>query len=315
MNGEIGGHPSLSILRHRFRIATAPVSFGFYGPAVAASGDPNVLLSHMRSAGFDGTELGPPGLFGSLDHLSDNFESHSLAVVGGYIPLELSSTRWDEDLSDMHATLDELQTFGASGPLAILADVGTKELMARPARHWSDRALALDDLEWRRLADRVERATSLADAKGVTCSFHPHLSTYIESPWEVERLLALTDIDLTLDTAHLFLAGASSVECFRAWSDRINHIHVKDAHIEILRNAQESGATDFDSWWDETCCALGDGDVDLVPFLAELARSSYDGWIVIEHDRKPAELKDFAEVAQVQARNLTWLERQLADDN
>lgn len=312
MNSENVPDAATSPRRHRFRFATAPVSFGYYGPAVAAAGDPNVLLGHIRNAGFDGTELGPPGLFGSLEHLSEDFDRHSLAVAGAYIPLELSSARWDENLAGMHATLDELHAFVRVGPLAILADVGTAELMANPARHWSDRALALNDAEWRKFARRVQAAMSLAGSKNLGCSFHPHLSTYVESPWEVERLLAMTDIDLTLDTGHLFLAGASSAECFRAWSDRINHVHVKDAHVEALRHAQATHASDFDRWWDEACCALGDGDVDLIPFLTEIARSSYDGWIVIEHDRKPTRVEDFARVAQEQALNLAWLERQLA---
>lgn len=313
MNSKNGLDEPAPPAQHRFKIATAPVSFGYYGPAVAAAGDPGVLLSHMRNAGFDGTELGPPGLFGSLEHLSDKFDRHSLSVAGAYIPLEFSSSRWDEHLADMHATLDELQALGSFGPLAILADVGTAELMANPARHWSDRTLALDHTEWRPFARRVEAAMSLVESKNLGCSFHPHLSTYVESPWEVERLLAMTDIDLTLDTGHLFLTGASSAECFRAWSDRINHIHVKDVHIEVLRHAQATHASDFDRWWEETCCALGDGDVDLIAFLTEIARSNYDGWIVIEHDRKPTRAEDFALVAGEQAQNLAWLERQLAN--
>ena len=46
------------------RPATAPVSFGIFGSA-ATEHSPADVVGAMAAAGFDGAELGPPGLFGT----------------------------------------------------------------------------------------------------------------------------------------------------------------------------------------------------------------------------------------------------------
>jgi inosose dehydratase len=54
-------------------------------------------------------------------------------------------------------------------------------------------------------------------------------------------------------------------------------------------------------------CELGTGDVDLEGFLAELARSGYSDWLVVEQDMVPQSARDAAEAEASQVRNRAWL--------
>ena len=60
---------------------------------------------------------------------------------------------------------------------------------------------------------------------------------YIEAPWEIERLLELSDVGVCLDTGHLLLGGGDPVAAVRAWGERINHLHLKDARLDVLRGS------------------------------------------------------------------------------
>ncbi len=292
-------------------IATAPVSFGVYG-IEAGRGGPEDLLEAMAAAGFEATELGSPGYFGSPSELLDKLERHRLQAAGVYAAIRFGDPAATEtDIGQAVESLAELAAVGNARAPLILADGGADALLANPARPWWDRTEALEADGWRRLVEVVKRFETMAGEAGVPLSFHPHISTYVESVWEVERLLALTEVGLTLDTGHLRLAGAAASECLRAWRDRINHVHVKDVHVDVLIKARETQRKDFDEWWADVSSPLGEGDVDLTEFIAELSRAQYQGWLVIEQDRSPSRVDSYRSVAKAEERNRKWLVQQL----
>ena len=67
-------------------------------------------------------------------------------------------------------------------------------VLARPGAAATDRTVGLDEAGWRRFADGVARAAELARARGFEPTFHHHTATYVEAPWEIERMLELTDV-------------------------------------------------------------------------------------------------------------------------
>ena len=285
-------------------IGNAPVSFGIFG-TTAGSASPADMLAALSDAAYAGSELGPPGLFGTPDEAARAFRAAGLSAIGAYVPLHLAldDDTFNADLARMALTCDELQATGAT--LAILADEGSAELLLNPAR--ADRELALDDEQWALASQRLARAVDLARSRNLSASFHPHISTYVESAWEVDRLLETTDVTLTLDIGHMALAGADPVQCARDWSSRIDHVHIKDARIDVLQRAKAEGRSDFDEWWADVCVPLGTGDVDIDGVLAELAERSYDGWLVVEQDRAPTSAEQLPGVAAEQAANYRWL--------
>lgn len=292
------------------RIGVGPVSFGVYGDVAQLSTPPTALLESAAAAGYRGMELGPPGFFGSPAATRSAFEQHGLAAVASYVAIHFSGSEdtFLADLASMRRTLDELCATAEPPGVAVLADEGAPELASNPARDPRDRRLALDDDAWARLADRVAEAIALADSVGVRSSFHPHIATYVESAWEIERLLEMTAVNLTLDTGHFQLAGADPTESLRRYADRVNHVHIKDVRCQVLERAKAAGRTDFDAWWDGVSTPLGDGDVDLDGFLGQLLAEGYEGWLVVEQDRRPLGADPIEPVIEAQARNRRWLE-------
>jgi inosose dehydratase len=285
------------------------VSYRVYGHAAGGpAASPAELLATMAAAGYDGSELGPPGFFGSAAQTADTFAAAGLVAAGAYVPVHFAADDdvVSRDFDRLRRTCEELSACGGTG-LVILADEGSPELLLNPARPYADRSLALDGPAWRRLARLTGQATEIAADYGLRTSFHPHVSTYVESPWEVEWLLALTDVRLTLDTGHILLAGGDPAQCLRGWRPRVNHVHIKDVRLEVLRSAKAEHRTDFDTWWAGVATPLGSGDVDIDGVLAVLAATGYDGWLVVEQDRAPTPASGYAAVADEQAANLRWL--------
>jgi inosose dehydratase len=293
------------------RVANAPCSYGAFEITVGVLPDvpPSERVLHaISSAGYEGTELGPPGYLGDLDTLRGHLEREGLTLVGGYIPIRFSEPEHlDEDLAAMEATLDLFAAADGTAAKAVLADAGSPERIRLPGRAASDRTIGLDDAGWLRLAHGVSRAADLARARDFEPTFHHHTATFVEAPWEIERLLELADVGLLLDTGHLALGGGDAVEALRTWGERINHVHVKDVRSDILAGVIADGADMPEAWRRGVFCELGTGDVDLDAFFTELAASGYSGWLVVEQDTVPQSPEDAAEAEAAQIRNRAWL--------
>src|SRR5215213_3883372 len=256
------------------RAANAPLSYGAFEMTVGIFANvpgPEELLAEMASAGYAGTELGPPGYLGAGNELAERLERHGLAMTGGWCPVRFSEPQhWAEDLAALGRTLDLFDAAGA-GPDAhpVFGDGGSDARRSNPGRGGEDRSLRLDEAGWRRFADGLARAQELALERGYEPTFHPHTSTYVEAPQEIERFLELSDVGLRVVIADR--AGA------------------------------------LEAWRRGIFCELGDGDVDLERFFAALADTGYSGWICAEQDRIPRDDERLSESAEAQVRNREWL--------
>ncbi|MGW5682052.1 sugar phosphate isomerase/epimerase family protein [Nonomuraea sp. NPDC003754] len=286
------------------KIASAPCSYGVHsGHGIGMK--PVELLEAMAAAGYTGSELGPPGFFGSPEETARAFADNGLAVVGAYVPLKLSAPHEvpDADLAAMRHTLEELAASGNPDVVAVLADDGDEALRADPWRtggRW-------DAAAWRRAADRVAAACELVTSYGVRPVFHPHYATYVERADEIDTLMELTDVALCLDSGHFALGGAEPAEYARKYADRVHHVHVKDVRHAVVADAEARGEARLDAWWGEVASPLGRGDVALEPFLAQLRADGYAGWYVIEQDSPPVTPDTWAATLADQRHNLTWL--------
>jgi inosose dehydratase len=293
------------------RVANAPCSYGAFEITVGVLPDvpePESVLDAIARARYDGTELGPPGYLGNKETLRERFARSALLLAGGYIAIRFSEPQhWDDDLRAMGDTLDLFAAADGSGAKAVLADAGSPERMRLPGRAASDPSIGLDNDGWKRLAEGVARATELAHTRGFEPTFHHHTATFVEAPWEIERLLELTDVGLLLDTGHLALGGGEPAEALRDWRNRINHLHVKDVHEDVLAGVIADGADMPEAWRRGVFCALGTGDIDLDTFFAELSRTRSSGWLVVEQDMVPLSSQDVVEAAAAQERNRAWL--------
>lgn len=293
------------------RVANAPLSYGAFEMTVGVFPNvpgPEELLQAMAAAGYEGTELGPPGYLGEGEELAERLGRHGLTLTGGWCQIRFSEpAHWDEDLAELRRTLDLFEAGGGTGAHPVFGDGGSEARRANPGRGGEDRSLGLDDDGWRRWAEGVRRAEELARSRGFEPTLHPHTSTFVEAPWEIARALELTDLGLLVDPGHLLIGGSDPVQVLRDWGERVNYVHVKDVRVDVLRGVIADRADALEAWRRGIFCELGAGDVDLEGFFGELGRSGYEGWICVEQDRIPRPDEELSESAQAQVRNRRWL--------
>ena len=293
------------------RVGNAPLSYGAFEMTVGVF--PNVpgperFLDEVSAAGFEGTELGVPGWLGEGDELRLKLVDHGLELTGGWCPFRFSEPEhWDEDLAALDETLSLFEAAAATGAHPVFGDGGSEARRANPGRGKDDPSLGLDDAGWSRFLEGLKRAEDLACTRGFDPTFHPHTSTFVEAPWEIERLLETSEIGLLVDPGHLLLGGNDPTEAVRSWGQRVNYVHVKDVRLDVLDSVIRDGAGALEAWQRGIFCELGAGDVDLDGFFAALKETGYSGWVVVEQDRILRDDEPLDEAIEAQIRNREWL--------
>ncbi len=296
-------------------IANAPVSYGAFELTVGT--DPNVpsgasVLQQVAAAGYAGIDLGPAGYLGSGGALGETLAAHGLGLAGAYLELPYADhDALQRALPDLDAMLD---TFDAVAPFLTgprprptLADVGSPARRERPGRSAADPSHGLSAEEWGKFAQGLALAVSRCRDRGYEPTFHPETGTYVEAPWEIERVLEISDIGLCLETGHMMLGGGDPVAMMHAWAARINHVHLKDAVREVMRQIVADEAPVTEIWIREAFCALGHGDLDVPAVLDGLRDIGFKGWLVVEQDILPQTAERFARAAADQRGNRAYL--------
>ncbi len=302
---------------HTVRVANAPVSYGVF--EMTAGGDlrlpgPDTLVDAVADAGYVGIDLGPVGYLGQGAELRGRLARRGLSLAGGWCALRfINQNDLRDDLAGLERALDIFEAAADGEPDArfrpkpTLADGGSAARQANPGRGKDMPEIRFTDEQWKRFADGVQRAAERCRARGLEPTFHHHACTYVEAPEEIERFLDLTDVGLCLDTGHLLLGGGDPVRALDAWGDRVNHIHLKDARVSVLRDVVAEHAGMQAVWSRGAFCELGTGDVDVDAFLERLSARGYDGWLVVEQDRIPATGEPLELAASAQVRNREYL--------
>jgi inosose dehydratase len=156
----------------------------------------------------------------------------------------------------------------------------------------------LNENGYQRLADHIAKYALQAKAAGVRSSFHPHSATYIETPEETRKLMALLDYDLVgmcLDVGHWIVGGGDPVQGVIEYGKRVTHVHIKDVDPEILKKliAGEYERMHVAVEDHYLFVPAGEGALDLPGLFKELAKIDFSDWMMSEQDkaREPAEEK------------------------
>jgi inosose dehydratase len=294
-------------------VANAPCSYGAFEITVGIDPhvpDPVSLLDEVAGAGYAGIDLGPPGYLGAADELPDRLTGRDLSLAGGYFPVAFSEP--DGEAVALAQIEELLSTFDAAAdggppPRPTIADAGSAQRASYPGRAASDRTIGWDDVGWARFANTLARLADRCRERGYEPTFHPHTATYVEAPWEIEELLRRTDVGVCLDTGHLLLGGGDPVDAVRSWDGRINHVHLKDARLDVLAGIARDAAPVQEIWRRRAFCRLGDGDVALDRVLDALRDGGYSGWLIVEQDILPGSAGVAQEAAADQVFNRKFL--------
>jgi inosose dehydratase len=280
------------------RIANAPCSWGvleFESTALAPSGEQ--VLDEIAGTGYDGTELGDWGFLGTDPRrLRSDLDRRRLSLVGAFVAVPLTDRAAHTDGEKAAVRTARLLADASSGidtrPVIVLSDATA----AVPARTGKAGRITPDDgltaAAWDDVAAGAAAiALAVRDATGLPTVFHHHCATYVETPAEIDALLARTDpelLGLCLDTGHATYGGGDPIDILSRHGTRIRHVHFKDCSARVADRARLEGWDYVRAVQEGLFCELGQGVVDFAGVLSRLKANRYDGWIVVEQDVLPS---------------------------
>lgn len=240
--GGVVGHP----------VGVTSIKDLFY----VTNGSTHDALRDIAAAGYEGVEIFDGNLRqfeDSPDELISALDSNGLQLVAVYTGANFI---YDE------IAPEEMWRISKAAELA--ERFGAEHLVVGGGAQRHD---GIRDADYDRLAAGLDVAAEIAQRRGLTASYHPHLTTIVESPDQVDRVFSASRIGFCPDIAHLTAGGGDAAELIRRHGDRVVYAHLKDFRPEPF-----------------AFLPLGDGTVDIPAVLAALRDVGHDGWLTVELD-------------------------------
>ena len=259
------------------------------------------MLDELTETGYAGTELGEWGYFPTnTDALSRLLKTHNLAITGAFIPVAFADPNAHEAgvAAALRATRLLRETADRLGqsitPYLVLADDNGKDPVRTQHAGRATPEMALSEADAHTFAHGVERvARTVLDETDIPAVFHHHCAGFVETPAEIERLLAMTDpelVGLVLDTGH-YAWGSGNCQSVPAalerFGDRIQYVHFKDCNPDVMAQSRAQQWDYFKALHHGVFCELGQGCVDFPAVVDWLRNQRYDGFVTVEQDVLP----------------------------
>jgi inosose dehydratase len=272
----------------RFRFASAPNSWGVLDyPSPSWEQSYQRMLDEMVLAGYAGTELGPYGFLPTdAKILEPDLSKRNLKLLGSFVPVVLS------DPASTKIVVDRIRLVGGllsalGAPFLVLSDAWSEERDRIAGRVPRDGSKSLSPEKWKQVARVVLEASQVAREFGLDLVFHPHVSTYVETPEETERFFEATSgshVGLCLDTGHCAFAGGDPVVEAEKFRSILRFVHIKDIDDKVMATARQAQMNFAQAIAAHAFTIIGEGSVDFPAFFAVLNRNHYTGWMVVEQD-------------------------------
>lgn len=233
-------------------------------------GSMRVAVQDIAAVGYEGVEM----FDGNLAEYADKPEE--LKEILSTNGVALTSVYTGANFIYADILPDEMHRIQRAAELA--ATFGAERLVVGGGAR---RAAGTREDDYLRLGEALDRVTDIAEGFGLSASYHPHLSTIVESPDELYKLMPLTRIGFCPDTAHLAAGGADPAAVIRKYPDRIQHVHLKDFQQDPFN-----------------FLPLGEGELDFPDIIAAIRESGYDSWLMVELDGYDGDPKAAAEISK-----------------
>jgi inosose dehydratase len=276
------------------RVANAPCSWGALEFDLEGEAPGYVqVLDEIAETGYAGTELGDWGFMPTdPEKLSQEIHGRDLLLLGAFVPVFLKDASAHEAGIEVAVRTARLLA-GVEGnlPLIILADENGRVPDRTKNAGRVTPKMGLTDSDWQIFAEGAMKvAEAVRREAGLRTAFHHHCAGYVETPAEIEKLMALTDpesLGLVFDCGHYRFGGGNPEEGLRKYGKRVWHFHFKDYHPAVGRQAAEEGWDYFQSVRNGVFCELGKGEVNFPALMKQLQDLGYEGWGVVEQDVLP----------------------------
>jgi inosose dehydratase len=272
----------------RFKFASAPNSWGVLDyPSPSWEQSYQTMLDEMVSAGYTGTELGPYGFLPTdANVLRPELTQRNLKLLGSFVPVVLSDPASTKIVVErIHVVGDLLSALGA--PFLVLADAQSEARDRIAGRVPRDGSQGLSPEQWKQVAKVVAEAAKVAEGFGLELVFHPHTSTYVETPEETEQLFDATSgskMGLCLDTGHCAFSGGDPAVEAQKFREVLKFVHIKDVDARVMNQVRHTQMTFEQAIAANAFTIIGQGSIDFPAFFRVLEKNDYAGWMVVEQD-------------------------------
>lgn len=278
----------------KIKIANAPCSWGALEFDLDTPPPTHLqVLAEIQETGYSGTELGDWGFMPTEPAaLRSIVDKHTLDMVGAFVPVALAdASAHAKGISTALRVARLLVEAGYPDAFIVLADDnGTNPNRTQNAGRITP-AQGLDQQQWKTFAAGANHvAQTVKSEYGLRTVFHHHGAGFVETPSELDQLMAWTDpnlLGLCFDTGHYAFGGGDPIVGLKKHLDRVWHVHFKDYAPKVGNSLAEQGWNYFDAVRNGIFCELGKGNVDFAQILNLLKQHQYAGWIVVEQDVLP----------------------------
>ncbi|WP_025762137.1 myo-inosose-2 dehydratase [Dyadobacter tibetensis] len=247
-------------------------------------------ISEMALAGFTGCEVGNK-FPRNTQVLKKALELRGLQICNQWNSYELTSKPIEENIRNFTALLDFLESMGAKVIGGGETGNSCQGMMDVPV--FQGKGTLTTDQEWKDFTRGLNTLGQLAKDRGIKLAFHHHMGTCIQTMEETDRLLADTDpelVYLNYDCGHFYFAGEDPVLALQKYINRTAHIHLKDIRPQILKQVRDEQWSFLKAVKNGVFTVPGDpeGCIDFLGLFNIIAKSNYEGWIVLEAEQDPS---------------------------
>lgn len=245
-----------------------------------------ILDEAGRQIGFDGIENGHrwPD---DPEELRALLAGYGLKFISGWYSCNLLVQSVQDEIAACQAHLAKLKHNGCK---VMITCETSNAIHGDAGRAVNDRPrLTADGM--RDFGAKLEEFAAYLAGQGVTLVYHHHMGTIVESPEEIDALMAATGphTQLLFDAGHCAFGGGDPVAVLTRHAARVRHFHAKNIRPNVVARVRDEGMSFLQAVLAGAFTVPGDqeGGIDFAPLLGILKAQGYDGWIVIEAEQDP----------------------------
>lgn len=264
-------------------------------PALGGDTPLSTALREGAEIGYAGFELGNkfPSDPAALQAL---LADYGLACVSGWYSGHLAQSTVEAEVERCSKHLEKLH-FNSCKVLVYGEVAGS--IQGCRGTPLSKRPRFTDEAQWSAYADKLTQfGAHLKIRYGITLAYHHHMGAYVETPQDIDTLMALTNpecVSLLFDTGHAYYGGAvDPVALLRRHIQRVAHVHCKDVRARVIQQARNERLSFLDGVLNGIFTVPGDGDLNFFAVLKTLHEGGYEGWLVVEAEQDPAVAPSYA---------------------
>ena len=258
-------------------------------PDLGAENTFRQTVSEMALAGFTGCEIGNKYPSDPVE-LKKQLQLRGMTIASRWFSSFLLTQPLEQVKADFEKELDFLAAVGCNRINVSEQSYSIQGQLDTPVLTGGHKHI-MNDEEWDRLCDGLNRLGKVAVERGFKLCFHHHMGTVVQTAEETDRMMANTDpryVFLCYDTGHFTFAGEDPLAMLKKYVSRVGHVHLKDMRLPVVEEARKNNWSFLQAVRNGAFTVPGDGDVDFDPVFRVLAEAGYEGWLLVEAEQDPA---------------------------